>query len=217
MEVTRLQLALHPNAGVGLLDLHDDGRVRPSQLFGQHHARLRKSVVIRLQASKDQVEILILHRGSKRLRGIEGVKTDKGIAFQVDGAVRALSEPLAQHLLRARGTAGDNHDLASVLLLLAQGLFQRVGIRLVDFVGNVLANPCSALVQLQRSVLLRDLLHAHQDFHPALLRFGPRSLGHQVLGRQRNALRRNQSKRIREVAFQQHNDSPVSLETGEYK
>jgi hypothetical protein len=80
-------------------------------------------------------------------------------------AIGALGQRLAQHLLGARRAGGDHHHLAAVLLLLAQRFFERVGVRLVDLVGNVLANPRPRLVELEGSIFLRDLLHAYQDLH----------------------------------------------------
>src|SRR5690349_13810377 len=62
LEKSGLQLAFHPDAVRRLLDLHDDGGVRPPQQLGQHHAGLRVSVVVRLQAGEDEVELLILDR-----------------------------------------------------------------------------------------------------------------------------------------------------------
>ena len=150
---------------IALLDLHDDGGVRPAQQLGQDHAGLGKAVVVGLQAGEDQVEVFVLDRSREGLRGIEGIEGNEAVAFQMDGAVGALGQRLAQNLLRARRAAGDDHYLAAMLFLLAQRLFQRVGVGLVHFVGNIVANPRAALVQLERRVFLRDLLHADQDLH----------------------------------------------------
>src|SRR5258708_4902812 len=80
-------------------------------------------------------------------------------------AVGALGQSFAQHLLRARRPGGNHHDFATVLFLLAQRFFERISVGLVDFIGDVFANPRAAFVQFQRGVLLRDLLHADQNFH----------------------------------------------------
>ena len=56
-------------------------------------------------------------------------------------------------------------NLARLYLFLAQSFFERVCIRLVDLVRDVLANPRAVLVQFQRRVLLRDLLHTDQYLH----------------------------------------------------
>ena len=51
-------------AAVVLLDLHDDGRVRPSEQLRQHDAGLPVPEIVRLQARQDQVRLL----GFDRLR-----------------------------------------------------------------------------------------------------------------------------------------------------
>src|SRR5437879_2567855 len=67
------------------------------------------------------------------------------------------------HLLRPRRTARDHHNLAFMLLSLPQRLFERIGVRLVDLVGNVFANPRARVIELQGCILLRHLLHANQN------------------------------------------------------
>ena len=57
----------------------------------------------------------------------------------------------------------------AVLFLLAQRFFERVGVGLVHFVGNVFADPGGGFVELERCILLRHLLHANQDFQTGLL------------------------------------------------
>jgi hypothetical protein len=52
-----------------------------------------------------------------------------------------------------------------MLFLLPQGFFQRVGVRLVDLIGDVFANPGAGVVQLERRIFLRYLLDAHEYFH----------------------------------------------------
>ena len=81
----------------------------------------------------------------------------------MNGAIGAFGQAFAENLLGAARARGDYNHLPAMLFLLPQRLFQRVGIRLVDLVGNVLVNPCTGLVQLQRRVFLRNLLHADQD------------------------------------------------------
>src|SRR6516165_526823 len=60
-----LELAFHADAAFVLLDLHDDGRVRPAQQLGQDHAGLRVTVVVRLKTSEDQVELLVFDGGGE--------------------------------------------------------------------------------------------------------------------------------------------------------
>ena len=86
------------------------------------------------------------------------------VVFQMNRAIRALGQRLAQHLLRPRRAAGDHDDFAFVLFPLPQRLFQRERVRLVHFVRNIFANPRAAFVELERRIFLRHLLHANQDF-----------------------------------------------------
>jgi hypothetical protein len=80
--------------------------------------------------------------------------------FKVDGAVRPLGQGLAQYLLGARGTGCDYDHFSTVLLFLAQGFFEGKGVRLVDFVRHVFANPGAGLVQFEGRIFLRHLFHA---------------------------------------------------------
>ena len=162
-----LQLALHADAAVLGFDLHDDGGVRPAQQLRQQHAGLRIAEVVRLQAGEDQVEGFILDRRGKGARNVEGVQGDEAVVFQMNGAVGALGQRLAQHLLRPRRTGGDHHHFAAVLFPLPQRLFQRIRVGFVHLIAHVFTNPGCPLIQLQRRVLLRYLLHANQDLHPA--------------------------------------------------
>src|SRR5437899_5306630 len=86
----------------------------------------------------------------------------------MNGAVSALGESFAQNLLRASWPRGDYHHLAAVLFLLTQRLFERISVRLIDFVRDVFSDPGAALIQLERRVLLRHLLHADQNLHSCL-------------------------------------------------
>ena len=95
----------------------------PAQQFGQDDAGLRVAVVVRLQAGEDQVELFVFDGGGEGLGGVEGVEADEGIIFEVDGAVSALSQRLAQHLLGPGGTGGDGDDFSAMLLFLAERLF----------------------------------------------------------------------------------------------
>ncbi len=138
--------------------------MRPAQEFGEDHSSLRIAVIVRLQAGKDEIELLVLDGGGDGLGRVEGVEADELVVFEVDGAIRALGQRLAQHLLGARRAARD-HDYFSLMLFpLAQGFFERVGIGLIDFIGNIFADPGTGFVQLERRIFLRDLLHTDQNF-----------------------------------------------------
>ena len=83
----------------------------------------------------------------------------------MNGAVGAFRQSFAQYLLRSGWTYGDDDHFAAILFLLAQGFFQRVGVGLIHFIRNVFANPGALRIQLERSILLRNLLDANQNFH----------------------------------------------------
>src|SRR5216684_6040668 len=50
-----------------------------------------------------------------------------------------------------------------MLFFLAQGFFEREGVRFIDFVGNVFPDPGTALVQFERRIFLRHLFDADQN------------------------------------------------------
>ena len=150
---------------VGFFDLHDDGGVRPAQQFRQDHAGLRVTVVVGLQAGEDEIEFFLFDGSGEGSGGIESVQTNERVVFQMDGAVRALRQRLAQNLLRPRRTGGNDNYFAPMLLFLAERFFEREGVRLIDFVRNVFADPGAGFVQLERRILLRHLFHADQNLH----------------------------------------------------
>ncbi len=164
LKESSFELALHSDAGLDLFDVHDDGGVRPAEQFGQDNSGLRVAVVVGLQAGEDQVELFIFDGGGKGFCSIESIKSDEGIVFEVDGAVSALGQSFAQHLLGAGRAGSDDHHFSGVLFLLAQRLFQREGVRLVHFIRDVFADPGRGFVELERRIFLRHLLHANQDF-----------------------------------------------------
>ncbi len=81
----------------------------------------------------------------------------------MDGAVGALGQGFAQYLLGACRTGRDDDHFSAVLFFLTQRLFEREGVRLIHFVGNVFADPGAGLVQFERRIFLRHLLHADQN------------------------------------------------------
>ena len=71
---------------------------------------------------------------------------DKPVVFEMDRAIGPLGESFAQYLLRARRAGRHHRHFAAMLLLLAQRLLEGIGVRLVHFVGNILANPSAGVV-----------------------------------------------------------------------
>ena len=76
--------------------------------------------------------MLVFDGGGEGFGSVEGIQTHKAGVFQVDGAVSALGQPFAQHLLRPRRPGGDDYYFAAVLFFLPQSFFQRIGVRLVE-------------------------------------------------------------------------------------
>ena len=122
-----------------------------------------------MQSGEDQIELLVLDGGSKGLRGVKGVEADERVVFEVNRAVSTLGQGFAKNLLHPCRTGGNYHHPPAVLFLLAQGLFKRIGIGFVHFIGNVFTDPGTALIQLQGSVFLRHLFHADQNLQGRLL------------------------------------------------
>ena len=54
-----------------------------------------------------------------------------------------------------------------MLFFLTKRFFKRKRVGLVDLVRNIFADPRAAFIQLQRRVLLRDLLDANQNLQPS--------------------------------------------------
>ncbi len=148
---------------IGLFNLHDDGRVRPSQQLRQHHAGLRVAVIVGLQAGEDQIKLLIFNCRRKCPRGVRRVQPHKTGILKMNGTVRALGQRLAKHLLRPRRPGGNGDHFPAMLFFLPQSFFERKRVRLIHFVRNILTNPSPRLIQLERRILLRNLLHAHQN------------------------------------------------------
>src|SRR5947199_6174 len=81
--------------------------------------------------------LFVLDGGYKCFGNVSSIHADKSIVFQVNGAVRTLSQSLAQNLLRPWRPSGNHHHLATVLLLLPQRLFQSVRVRLIHFIRDI--------------------------------------------------------------------------------
>ena len=87
---------------------------QPQQL-GQNHAGLRVAVIVGLQPGEDQVKLFVFDGRGKGLGRVERIEADELVVFEMNGAIRALGQRLAQHLLGPRRTAGNDHHFAFVL------------------------------------------------------------------------------------------------------
>ena len=143
--------------------------MRQSQQFGQDDAALGKPEVIGLESRQDQIERLGADRFRDELRREEAVEFRAGVIVNMDGAVRAFRQRLADRLLNAGRADARHHHFAAVFLLQAQGLFERECVRLIGFVAQIrVSNPGRVLRQPQRRVFGGNLFDAHQDFHGKL-------------------------------------------------
>ena len=88
------------------------------------------------------------------------------VVLDVDRAVGAARQRLADDLRDARRPGRADDHLAAVLLLQPQRLFERVGVRLVHLeAGVLLADPGLGVVQARLPLAGGDLFDADGDFH----------------------------------------------------
>ncbi len=100
-------------------------------------AGLAVAEIVGLQAGEDQVGRSRFERGGQQPRGGQRVEGAQIVFFDVDGAVGAFGQRLADGLRGARRAGAQRDDFAAVLLLQLQRLFERVGVGLVDLVGEI--------------------------------------------------------------------------------
>ena len=103
LEPAALELALHaqPCAPVDL-HFHDDRRVRHAELLGEHDADLREALIVGLEAGQDEIDLLVLERRGERVGDAERVGRRQRVALDVNRAIGAARERLANHLRDAR-------------------------------------------------------------------------------------------------------------------
>ncbi len=84
----------------------------------------------------------------------------------MDAAFGAFGESFLDGLLGALRPHRNGNNLAAMLFLQAQRLFEREAVRLVRFKSDVgFANPCAAIGDGQGRVFRGNLLDANADFH----------------------------------------------------
>ena len=106
-------------------------------------------------------------RRGERVGDGDGVGGGQRVGLDVDGAVGAARERLADDL-RRRAPGRREHDdhFPAVLLLQPQRLFERVGVGLVQLEAGVLiADPGLLVVDAHLPLARHDLLDADGDFH----------------------------------------------------
>ena len=116
--------------------------MRDAEPLGEDDAGLAVALVVGLEAGEHEVELLVRHRRRERVGDDERVGRGERVVLDVQRAIRAARERLADHLLHARRPGRADDHLAAVLLAQAQRLLERVGVGLVHLVADVLfADP----------------------------------------------------------------------------
>ena len=124
------------------------------------------ALIVGLQAGENQVELLLGHGRGQAAAAAERVGRAERRVLDVDRAIRAARERLANHLLHARGPGRADHDLAAVLLAEPQALFERVGVGLVHLVRDVLlADPRLVVVQTRLPLARGHLFDTDGNLH----------------------------------------------------
>ena len=102
------------------------------------------------------------------------------VVFDVQRAIGAARQRLANDLLHARRAGRADDDLATVLLAKPQRLLERVGVRLVHLVADVLlADPGLVVAQPRLPFAGGDLLDADGDLHERVAARSDRTHGGQ--------------------------------------
>ena len=105
-------------------------------------------------------------RGGQRLADDRRIGAGQRVALDVDGAIGAARQRFAQRLGTRAGPAEQTMTSPAVLLLEAQGFFERVGVGLVQLEAGVpIANPRPRLVDAHRPLARDDLLETDGDLH----------------------------------------------------
>ena len=140
--------------------------MRDRQFFGEHWSELRVALVVALQAGEDQIELLLRHRRGQCGSSRERIGRRERIILDMQRAIGAAGKGFANHLLDARRPGRADDDLAAMLFAKTQGLLERVGIRLVHLVADILvADPGLVVVQARLPLTSWDLLNTDGDFH----------------------------------------------------
>src|SRR5207249_956004 len=119
-------------------------------------------------------EALVLHRTGQRFGHNERVGAAQPVVFDMNRAVGPARQRFADDLGHARRASRADDDFAGVLFLEAERFFERVSVRLVQFVAGVLlANPDSGFVEARLPLARGYLFDADGDFHLLLCAGAP--------------------------------------------
>ena len=89
--------------------------------------------IVGLQAGQDQIGLLGLGGFGQQFGDAQRVEGRQIFFLDVNGAVGAFGQRLANGLRGARGSGAQRHHFATVLFLQPQRFFEREGVGFVDF------------------------------------------------------------------------------------
>ena len=166
LEPTFFKLSFDVKARFGLFDVQDQGGVGQVEQFGEDDAGLAQAQVFRLQTGEDEVGRLGLDSGGEQAGDAQRIECVEVIATDVDAAVGALGEGLADGWSDPLGSGGEDDDFAAVLFLELKGFFQGVGVGFVEGELEVgLLNPLAGRVDADRRIAVGNLFDGNDDFH----------------------------------------------------
>ena len=114
LEPAAFELALDAQRAVVDLDVHDDRGVSAAELLRQHDTDLGKALIVGLQPGENQVARLVAKGAGERGGHPDRIGSGQAIAFDVNGAIGAAGERLAQHLGDAGRAGRHDDDLSAV-------------------------------------------------------------------------------------------------------
>ncbi len=110
--------------------------------------------------------MLLGHRRGQRVGGHRRICSGERVILDVQRAVGAARQRLANHLLDAGWSGRADHDLAAQLLTEPQRFLERIGVRLVHLeAGVLLADPGLVVGETRLPLARGDLLDADGDLH----------------------------------------------------
>jgi hypothetical protein len=137
-----------------------------AQSLRKHDTDLSSALVVGLEAGEHEIGGFILERGRKGARSRSRVGGSEVVAEDVDGAIGASRERLAQDLHHTHRSGRDRDDLAAVLLAKTKRRLKRIGVWLVQLpCGMCLVEPQARPVDSDRRLAGYDLFQADGDAH----------------------------------------------------
>ena len=142
--------------------------MRKTEPFGEDDAGLGGALIVGLQAGQDEIDVLVTdgvgqHTGNDKRIDAYGRET---LVLDVNRAIGATRQCLAQDLRSARGPRRADHNLAAVRFAKAQRLLERIRVGLVHLeAGVLLAYAPLGVVDPRLPFTGRNLFDANSDAH----------------------------------------------------